>query len=76
MVIVLKRFGMDDVPVYLAKNWDDARQWCETDPGIHATEEDQCIADVDIGLPLCAFLLMSFDKKGIPVRSEVIPYGQ
>ncbi len=77
MVVVLKRFGMDDVPVFLAKNWRDARRFCASykhNSGKWATGEDERIAQTEIGMELCAFLLVSFGKNNKSIRSEVIPY--
>ena len=74
MIVVSKRFALDDVPVFLAKTWRSAKRYCRRDHEEFATEEEQNIAQVDIETRLSAFLLISFNKKGMPLRSEVIPY--
>ena len=84
MVVVLKRFQMDDVPIALfescslervadiyraeAKTLSEKARDCER----LATNTDQGIAQVDIGTQCIAFLLVEFDVLGKPARSEVI----
>ncbi len=73
MFLVLKRFPMDEVPMGLYETMDDALSSVESDEGTYATQEQQDIADCDIGCEFCnAYLIVEFDKTGKPTKSEVI----
>jgi hypothetical protein len=85
MVVVLKRFQMDDVPIALYESCSLERvadiyraeatmlsEKADSDDARFATQVDQGIAQVDIGTQCIAFLLVEFDAMNKPARSEVI----
>lgn len=84
MIVVLKRFGMDDVPFTFLPDGTTLEQAEKIYMGVamtydhnprrcRSTPTDRRIAQADIGTNLAAFLLVEFDDKGKPTRSVVVP---
>lgn len=80
MVVICKRFGLDDVPVKLLD--------CDLTKGVLfargavmmfrgkdglATRDDQQLVHADIGTTCLALLVVEFDGDGDAVKSEVVP---
>lgn len=79
MVVVLKRFGCDDVPWQLldcdmagALVFAEGAASTLTGKRLFATRKDQRIAQTNIGTECCALLLVEFDKAGDPVCSAIV----
>lgn len=78
MILILKRFDMDDVPFLLHKGtMKEAETFIKgrmsTMKSHRAGKKDQALAAADISSELHAFSLVEFDAKGVPVCSRIIP---
>lgn len=76
MIIILKRFAMDDVPVRLVKTWKEVEVYCKRKRSIYATKKEQDIANATIGSEAAAYLAVEFDVYGKPIKSKVYVIGE
>jgi hypothetical protein len=73
--LVMKRFNLDDVPVFLASTQCAALKMVVEllEGDLVATEADEAIAQVDIGSDLAAVMVVTFDNDGNITESEIYP---
>jgi hypothetical protein len=72
MVVIVKRYPMDDVPVKVVRTMKGALRWVQKQgwkEGDRATEEDQNIAGCDIGCDLISVYGYETDLRGKVFRS-------
>lgn len=77
MFLVLKRFPMDDVPLCLVKTKRTAKRRIEKDKkegSEYATDEQEKLMKLNIGLECCAYMIVTFNLKGQPTNSEIWNY--
>ena len=77
MYLVMKRFMLDDVPVALFSDEKLAQNKAKSlaAKASYATDKDEDIAQIDIGSELVAAMVVEFDAKGKPVKSDIYPVG-
>jgi hypothetical protein len=72
MIVILKRFPFDDVPVRLVKTWDDAADYCNRNRFRYkATKKEQHTVKCDIDKFAIGYIAIEFDESGKPTKSEL-----
>jgi len=73
--LVMKRFNLDDVPVFLASNQVDALKMVVDllEGDLEATEADEATLQTNIGSNLIAVTVVTFDDDGHITGSEIYP---
>jgi len=72
MIVICKRFSMDDVPVKVVKTWNQANKFCGKRRRMFATKRDEYIAGSSIGHELISYLCVEFDARGNFVKCEIV----